>query len=82
MEIEGDKIWVNRGQIQGSMLSPDLFNVFINDLIGILSKARLTPIVYADDLAVICDGESRLFEAIDLIETWAGQNDIEVIKKK
>jgi hypothetical protein len=64
------------------MLSLDLFNVYINDMIGIQIKARLTPIVYADDLAVICDRESRLFEAMDLIETWAGQNDIEVIKKK
>ena len=64
------------------MLSPDLFNVYINDMITILSRVRLTPIVYVDDLAVICDGDSRLFEAMDLIETWAGQNDIEVNKKK
>ena len=64
------------------MLSPDPFNVYINDLIGILSKARLTPIVYADDLAIICDGLSRLFEAMVLIETWAGQNDIKVKKRK
>ena len=82
VDIEGEKIWVNLGQILESMLSPDLFKVYINDLIGILNKARLTPILYADDLAVICDGESRLFEAMDLIETWAGHNDIEVNKKK
>ena len=33
-------------------------------------------------MAVICDREHRLNEAMDLIETWAGQNDIEVNKKK
>ena len=82
MDKEGEKIWVNRGHFKGSMLSPDPFNVYINDLIGILSKARLTPIVYADDLAIICDGLSRLFEAMVLIETWAGQNDIKVKKRK
>ena len=82
MNIEGEKIWVNGRQIQGSMLSPDLFSVYINDMIGILSKATLTPIVYADDLTVICDGEHRLYEANDLIDTWTGQNDIEVNKKK
>ena len=38
--------------------------------------------MYDDDLAVLCDGESRIFEAMDLIETWAGHNDIEVNKKK
>ena len=82
MNIEGEKIWVNGRQIQGSMLSPDLFSVYINDMIGILSKATLTPIVYADDLAVICDGDSRIFEAMELIETWACQNEYEVNKKK
>ena len=51
MEVDGEVIWINRGEIQGSMLSPDLFNIYINDLIELLEKANLNPIAYADDLA-------------------------------
>ena len=82
MEVDGEVIWINRGEIQGSMLSPDLFNIYINDLIELLEKANLNPIAYADDLAVMCDGEENLFKAMDIIEKWSGLNDIEVNKKK
>ena len=65
-----------------SKLSPDLLNIYINDLIELLEKANLNPIAYADDLAVMCDGEENLFKAMDIIEKWSGLNDIEVNKKK
>lgn len=82
MDMEGVKVLVNRREIQGSMLSPDLFNVNINDLIDLLEKAVLKSLSNADDLAVLCDGEEKFNEAMVIIEAWCGDNDIAVNKKK
>ena len=82
MDANGQVIWINNGEVQGGMLSPDLFNIYINDLINILEEAGLNPIAYADDLAVLCDGEDKLNEAINIIEAWGIENDISVNKKK
>ena len=82
MEVNGEIVWINRGQVQGSMLSPDLFNVYINDLIDLLEQAGLKPIAYADESAALCDGEDELHKEMDIIEKWASLNDIVVNKKK
>lgn len=46
---EGEIIWINDGDIQGGMLSHDLFNVYIDDQIRYLEAAGLNPITYVDD---------------------------------
>ena len=55
MEVDGDTVLIIRGQIQDSMLSPDLFKIYINDLIELLEKAGFNPLALADDQATICD---------------------------
>ena len=82
LDLNGQAIWINRGQVQGSMLSPDLFNIYINDLLERLEEAKIDGQAYADDLAVLCDGEEELFKTMDIIEIWCKENDIEVNKKK
>ena len=64
------------------MFSPDLFKIYFNYLIELPEKAGLNPLAYADDLETICNGEENLIRAMDIIEKWAGMNDIEVNKKK
>jgi len=44
MEVDGDTVLIIRGQIQDSMLSPDLFKIYINDLIELLEKAGFNPL--------------------------------------
>lgn len=81
MQVDGERIWINRGQIQWSLLYPDLFNIYINVLIESLKDAGLNPVAYGDDLATMCDGEANISKSMDLIERWAGRIDIEVKKK-
>ena len=76
MDVGGETLWINRGEIQCSMLSADLFNIYIDDLIQLLEKAGLKPLSYVDDLPGICDGDENLINAIDIYEKWAGINDI------
>ena len=73
---------VNRGVLQGSILSPMLFNIFINDLIDLLDKNVFEVLAYADDIAVICKDKEELIKAMKLIDQWANENYILINKKK
>ncbi len=43
---------VKKGVLQGGVLSPTLFNYYINDLLDQLSRSDFIVYCYADDLAV------------------------------
>ena len=79
---KSDLININQGVLQGSLISPILFNLYINDLIEELSKIGYDVLGYADDIAVLCEDEYKLIEAIDIIQNWSTRNKILVNKKK
>ena len=70
------KILLKHGVPQGSVLSPTLFLVFINDLIYDLPQG-MRAALYADDLVVWCVEEhltianKRIQRAADNIAAWA-----------
>ena len=72
---------VNRGVLQGSILSPWLFNIYIDHLVRSLKEVSFEVLAYADDLAVICKNRQELDKVIDLLENWATTNEIAVNKK-
>ena len=55
---DSENINVNNGVLQGSIISPMLFDLYINDLINELDKNSFEVLAYADDLCVLCDGRN------------------------
>ena len=82
MKINDIILNVNRGVLQGSILSPMLFNIYINDLIDILDKNVFEILAYADDIAIICKDKEQLLKAMDIIDNWANNNNIKINKNK
>ena len=50
---------IKKGVLQGGVLSPELFNRFINDLANELKKINVKIYLYADDLGVIFTGKKK-----------------------
>jgi hypothetical protein len=64
------------------VLSPDLFNRYINDLAERLIREGYAAFYYADDLAVIVYGKARVRTLIQLIESWCKTNFMAINKAK
>ena len=77
-----ENINVNNGVLQGSLISPMLFDLYINDLIDELDKNSFEVLAYADDLCVLCDGRNQLINVLKIIDKWTELNDIKVNKSK
>ena len=73
---------VNNGVLQGSLISPMLFDLYINDLINELDVNAFDVLAYADDLCVLCEGRSQLMNVINIIDKWSTLNKIKVNKLK
>ncbi len=52
-----DAVPIRRGVLQGGVLSPELFNRYINDLAERLVRDKFNCFYYADDLAVLVHGQ-------------------------
>ncbi len=65
------------------VLSPDLFNHYINDLGKRLTRDGYAAFYYADDLAVVVHGKARVRMLIELlIEAWCFKNFMSINKSK
>ena len=69
-----------RGLLQGSVLSPWCFNIFIDDLARSLDTGGVVPnaLLLADDLQLISSEPAHLQSMLDTLSLWTIENGMEV----
>lgn len=90
LEINRKKFRIRRGVPQGSIISPLLFDIFMDDLIEFLknkpSNENVEPekhmLCYADDVAILFRGREKLNNIIKNLENWATRNEMSINKNK
>lgn len=86
IELKQGEISLNKsltlGLPQGCVLSPMLFNVFINDIIENMGCDSRNLLLYADDILIISDNEIIIRRMISEIETHSINNNYRLNPKK
>ena len=85
--IDTEWFKVMNGLKQGCMLSPLLFNLFINDLVEAINslgvgQEKVSVLLYADDLVLVAETEADLQKLLDTLSNWCTRNQIQVIEDK
>lgn len=84
MHIGDEVIFFNSGTPQGSIISPILFDLYINDLLLEIEKEKRVKTIkaFADDIMIVCDGRMDVRRYIKKFKDWAGKNHMMINEKK
>ena len=84
LTIGKEKVEIYKGVMQGSVISPALFNIFIEPMLLELNREfNIEDIfAYADDIALCIYSVNQLRNAINIIETWSNKVGISINFKK
>jgi len=79
---------VSMGVPQGSVLGPDLWNLFYDELLRLRMPDGVELLAYADDVAVLCSSEvpyvieERLEETFVIINAWMSTHGLQLAPEK
>ena len=85
IQIGNESFSPNIGVAQGSLISPALFNIYVEELYYALEDAGVTMkhiMGYADDLFVLCYSKRNLREVIRIISKWSKENNLSLNANK
>ena len=82
LSIGSEIIRTHKGLIQGSVLSPILFNIFTNDLMIIFQSNKIETRAYADDIIWVWSNLSQAKQAILIMKQWCIQNKMKINESK
>ena len=80
-----DCFYVSNGVRQGGILSPHLFNVYMDDMSSLLNKCHagcyvgnmlINHLMYADDLVLICPSANGLRKLLKVCENFGNPHDV------
>ena len=78
--VQSDIFDVKTGLKQGCILSPQLFNMFVNDLIHAINSlesglcygdgSNVSILLYADDIVLLSDNEMKMQSMLECLSEW------------
>ena len=80
--IGGTQVAIEIGVPQGAVLSPTLFNIYIDELLIKLRRQKIKTFAFADDVAIIANGTMEFRRSLRLVKQWAHSANTSVNVKK
>ena len=66
--IDGRNVRTHLGIMQGSVMAPSIFVYFTSELLDILTSNGYPTLAFADDIAIVAEGDLKLLKGIRLVE--------------
>ena len=85
IKLGGSRLRCNKGVAQGSVISPSLFDIYIEDLSSEILKNSVHSediLYYADDVLILCTTPNQVKQCIKSIEGWCHTNGMSLNKAK
>lgn len=83
MTLDGKTFFnTNQGLMQGSKLSPLLFNIFIDDFITTLEQNGFKALAFADDVVIYIEKITATQNAVKLVKKWMEENRLTINAQK
>ena len=84
LTVDNQKVEINEGVMQGSIISPALFNIFIEPMLKLLNREFNIEYIFAyPDSIVICIYYiDELHKTISIINKWSNEAGIPINFKK